>query len=112
MAALSSLKPSRPRWRLALLAVVPGALAAAFVIVTLVLIAMKGHPEGLLTIIAGVAIPVVLRGTRQLARLARTSLRPARDARPSSRAQLKIELRSTSVRWPPTGETITFPQGR
>jgi hypothetical protein len=109
MAALSSATPSRPRRRLALLALVPGALATAFVVVTLVLIAMKGHPEGLLAIIAGVAVPVVLRGGGRLARLARTRLRSARDAPPSSQAELEIELRSTSVRWPPTGKTITFP---
>lgn len=108
MTALSSATPSRPRRRLALLALVPGALAAAFVVATLVLIAMKGHPEGLLALIVGVAVPVVLRGAGHLVRLARTRLRSARDARPSSRAQLRIELRSTSVRWPPTGKTITF----
>jgi len=78
--------PSRPRRRLTLvvLALVPGVLAAAFVVVTLVLIAMKGHPEGLLAIIVGVAIPVVLRGAGRLARLARSSLRSAREARSSS----------------------------
>jgi hypothetical protein len=109
MTALSSATPSRPPRRLALLVLVPGALAAAFVVVTLVLIAMKGHPEGLLAIVVGVAVPVVLRGAGYLVRRTRTRLRSARDARPSRRAELKIELRSTSVRWPPTGKTITFP---
>lgn len=107
---MSSATPSRPRRRLTLLllALVPGVLAAAFVIVTLILIAMKGHPEGLLFIIVGVAVPVVLRAGGRLTRLVRTSLRSARDARPSSQAELNIELRSTSIRWPPT-KTITFP---
>jgi len=106
---LSSATPSRPRRRLGLLllALVPGVLAAAFIVVTLVLIAMKGHPEGLLAIIVGVTIPVVLRGAGRLTRLVRARLHSAKDARPSNRAELNIELRSTSVRWPPT-KTITF----
>ena len=125
-----------------LLAFVPGILAAVLVIITLVLIAVKGHPEGLLTVIVGVAVPVVLWGAWRLARLAGTRLRSARDVRPSSQAdldvrpssqadldvrpssqadldvrpssqaELKVELKSTSVRWPPTGQPITFPLGR
>lgn len=64
--ALTTFTPSRPRRVLAVLACAPGILAAAFVLATLVLLALDGHPEGLLAAAAGAVIPVVLWGAWRL----------------------------------------------
>jgi len=68
--ALSIFTPSRPRSRLALLACVPGIIAGVLVFATLVLLAVDGHPEGLLAAAAGAVVPVVLCGAWRLVPLA------------------------------------------
>lgn len=57
---MSTFTPSRPGRLLAILACVSGILAASFVLATLVLLTVDGHPEGLLAAAVGAAVPVVL----------------------------------------------------
>jgi hypothetical protein len=94
---LSTLTPPRPRRLLAILAIALGILAASLVLATLVLLAVDGHPEGVLVAAVGATVPVMLRGVRHLLELAR-SARSARAARPSRSARLTIELEPTSAR--------------
>jgi hypothetical protein len=95
--SLSTLTSSRRL--LAALAIAPGFLAAVLVFITLVLLAMHGHPEGLLAAVVGAAVPVLIRRTRRLLRLTL----PARVSPPSPSAELKISVTPTSARWPTTG---------
>lgn len=101
---MSTLTPSRPRRLLAILAIAPGILAAAIVLATLILLAVDGHPEGLLAAAVGATVPVMLRGARHLLELARS----ARAARPSRWARLRIKLEPTSAR--PTTTEIRGPR--
>jgi hypothetical protein len=61
---------------------VPGILAGALALVTLFLVAADGHPAGLLTAVAGAAVPVVLWGAWRLSPSARIH-RSAADHRGS-----------------------------
>jgi hypothetical protein len=101
---LSTLTPSRPRRLPAILAIVPGILAASLVLATLVLLAVDGHPEGVLVSGVAATVPIMLRGARHLLEFARS----ARAARPSHSARLTIELEPTSAR--PTTREIRGPR--
>jgi len=102
---LSTFTPSRPRRRLAILAFVPGILAALAVLATLVLLTVDGHPEGLLAAAFGAVVPVMLWYARRLLQLARS----VRESRPTRQAVLTISPEPTSdVQWPPAG-TIFYP---
>jgi hypothetical protein len=107
---LSTLTPSRPRRLLAILTITPGILAASVILATLVLLAVDGHPEGVLTAAVGATVPVMLRGARHLPELARSarSARSARAAHPSHSARLTIKLEPTSAR--PTTTEIRGPR--
>ena len=94
--------PSLPRFLLAILICATGILSASLVLATLVLLAVDGHAQGLLVTGVGALIPVCLWETRRLTRFARARPR----SRPSRRAKLGIKLKSTSARWPPTGEDL------
>jgi hypothetical protein len=104
---LSTLTPSRPRRLLAILAIAPGILAASLILATLVLLAVDGHPEGLLAAAVAATVPVMLRGARHPLERAR-SARSARATRPSQRARLTIKLEPTSAR--PTTREIRGPR--
>jgi hypothetical protein len=104
---LSTLTPSRPRCLLAILAIALGILAASLVLATLVLLAVDGHPEGVLAAAVGATVPVMLRGARHLLEFA-LSARSARAARPSHSARLRIKLEPTSAR--PTTTEIRGPR--
>ena len=86
-----------------MLAIAPGILAAALVIATLVLLAVDGHPEGLLAAAVCATVPVMLRGARRLLDLARPT-----GAEPSDLASLTIALEPTSAR--PTTREIRGPR--
>jgi hypothetical protein len=92
---LSTLTPSQPRPRrlLAMLAIALGVLAAALILATLVLVAVDGHPEGLLAAAVCATVPAMLWGTRRLLELVRS----ARASRPSRMARLEIKLEPTSA---------------
>lgn len=78
---LSTLTSWRPKRRLVLLLVcMPGVLAAVLVLTTLVLLAVDGHPEGLLAAVAGAAVPVVLWEGWRLVPLASMKVRSAIDS--------------------------------
>ncbi len=104
---MSILTSPRPRRLLATLAIAPGILAAAVVLATLILLAVDGHPQGVLAAAVGATVPVMLRGARHLLELARLA-RSARAARPSRSARLTIELEPTSAR--PTTTEIRGPR--
>ncbi len=87
-----------------MLAIAPGILAAALVLATLVLVAVDGHPEGLLAVAVCATVPVMLRGARRLLELVQS----ARASRPSRRARLEIGLTPISV--PPTTGEIRAPR--
>jgi hypothetical protein len=104
---LSTLAPPR-RWRLlAIVTIALGILAASLVLATLVLLAVDGHPQGLLAAAVGATVPVMLRGAQHLLELARSG-RAARAARPSHSARLTIKLEPTSAR--PTTTEIRGPR--
>jgi len=90
---LSAFTPSRP-WRLlALLACMPGILAALFVLATLALLAADGHPEGLLAAAVGAAIPVVLWVVWRLALHRHIRLwSPEVDREVTAMAELEVTL--------------------
>ncbi len=71
------------------LACVPGILAASLVLATLVLLAVDGHPEGLLAAVAGAAVPAVLWGAWRLIQLAHIRVRSFKVAR-LSRVAIRI----------------------
>jgi hypothetical protein len=56
------------------LAYAVGTIAALPVLATLVLLAIDGHPEGLLCVVAGVGVPFLLSGAWGLARHAHIQL--------------------------------------
>jgi hypothetical protein len=111
---LSTLMPSRPRRFLVILACVPGVLAAAAVLAMLVLLAVDGHPEGLLAAAAGGAVPAVLWGAWRLIQLAYIRVRlhdeshGSDNQKPTPRAAIDIRLESTSTPSPPTGTIRIF----
>jgi hypothetical protein len=80
-AALSSPTLSGQRRPLAIAVYGLGAIAALPVVATLVLLAIDGHPEGLLCIAAGAAVPFLLWGPWRLTQRARVRLRPSEAAR-------------------------------
>jgi hypothetical protein len=73
------------------LACVPGILAASLVLATLVLLAVDGHPEGVLAAVAGAAVPVVLWGAWRLIQLAHIRVRSAKDSL-LSRKDIRIHV--------------------
>ena len=91
---LSTITPSRPGRLLVALACVLGILAASLVLATLVLLAVDGHPGGLLVAVASAAVPVVLWGAWRLEQLMRIQ-------KPTTMAKLDIRLESTSAPAPP-----------
>jgi hypothetical protein len=102
---LITFTPPRPRRLLAILAFAPGILAGAAVLATLVLLAVDGHPEGLLAAGFGATVPVMLWWARRQLGLRRS----ARESRPTTNAELTIRREPTSgVEWPPT-RTILYP---
>ena len=102
---MSTLTPSRPRRLLVMLAIASGILTAALVLSTLALVAVDGHPEGLLAAGVCATVPVMLRGAQRLLGLVQS----ARASRPSRRAKLKIRLTPVSV--PTTTGEIRAPKG-
>ena len=107
--------PSRSRRIGAILACALGIAAASFVLATLVLLAVDGHPEGLLAAAAGGAVPVVLWRAWRLIQLAHIRFRlngighrSSDDQDPTRRAKLDIRLESTSAPSPPTGTIRIF----
>jgi hypothetical protein len=85
------------------LACVLGILAASPVLATLVLLAVDGHPEGLLVAVASAAVPVVLWGAWRLIQLAHNRVRGkvgmrqqvARHLLAASLAIMKVPILST-----------------
>jgi hypothetical protein len=73
-----------------------GILAASPVLATLVLLAVDGHPEGLLVAVASGAVPVVLWGAWRLTQLAHNWVRSALDSRPSRKS---IRIGVTGYAW-------------
>jgi hypothetical protein len=97
---LSSFVPSRRGHLLALLAYVLGSLAVVVVLVTLVLVAVDGHPEGLLAACVGAAVPsVLLAGWRS--RQAPRIIDPAYDLEVTPMAEVTITKEETAPLGPP-----------
>jgi hypothetical protein len=108
---LNASTPPWPRRLFVVLICVPGFLATSLVLATLVLLAVDGHVEGLLTVGAGALVPVVLWSARRLSPLALPRRRAANGGQPSPFAELRITetpFESDAVRWPPT-KTIDKP---
>jgi hypothetical protein len=80
---LSTSTLSRPRRIIGVAACTVGALAFAPVAVTLVLLAIHGHPGGVLAAVGGAAVPVVLWGAWRIILLVRTSTAQWRHLPPS-----------------------------
>ncbi len=101
---MSARTPSRPGRLLVLLACVLGVLAVVVVFVTLFLVAVDGHPEGLLAACAGAAVPPALLGGWRLRPGART-VDPASDQEVTPMAEVTIvtiPLGETAPLGPPT----------
>jgi len=82
-----------------------GILAASPVLATLVLLAVDGHPEGLLCLAAGGAVPVLVRGARR-SQILLWSFWAAREV--SRLAELRVELEDTPPLPPPSGTKIVL----
>lgn len=98
---MSSLVPTRRGHLLALLAYVLGFLAVVAVLVTLFLVAVDGHPEGLLAACVGAAVPLAILGGWRL-RSAMRTVGPAYDPEVTSMAEVKISKVDTAPLGPPT----------
>jgi hypothetical protein len=98
---LSAFVPSRRGHLLALLAYGLGLLAVVVVLVTLFLVAVDGHPEGLLAAGAGAAVPPALLGGWRLRQRAR-AVDPAYDPEVTPKAEVTITKEETAPLGPPT----------
>jgi hypothetical protein len=73
-----------------------GALAALLVLFTLVLLALDGHPEGLLCLVAGAAAPALLWGAWRLGQGARGRVGASRTApAPETAPRAPVDLEVT-----------------